>query len=169
MALVPLFWFLTLIEPNLFIPCSQAEAASPNMAAPANGSGGGAPQSNGKNIFTVTDSVDQPRLKGQGRLKRTRISIRRHLQKHGLASADSDSDLEDEESECSYWLLLFIKVRAPRRRIPFEMIGVIIKNYRYYYEYHYSPYVLCSLMNFKMMHMIFLSGLFCCLKTNKIA
>ncbi|KAI4806430.1 hypothetical protein KUCAC02_017256 [Chaenocephalus aceratus] len=75
----------------------QAEAASPNMAAPANGSGGGAPQSNGKNIFTVTDSVDQPRLKGQGRLKRTRISIRRHLQKHGLASADSDSDLEDEE------------------------------------------------------------------------
>ncbi|KAK5898012.1 hypothetical protein CgunFtcFv8_015466 [Champsocephalus gunnari] len=75
----------------------QAEAASPNMAAPANGSGGGAPESNGKNIFTVTDSVDQPRLKGQGRLKRTRISIRRHLQKHGLASADSDSDLEDEE------------------------------------------------------------------------
>uniref|UniRef100_A0AAQ5XWE0 Phospholipase n=1 Tax=Amphiprion ocellaris TaxID=80972 RepID=A0AAQ5XWE0_AMPOC len=54
-------------------------------------------QSNGKGIFTVTDSADQPKLKGQGRLKRTRFSIRRHLQKHGLAHADSDSDLEEDE------------------------------------------------------------------------
>uniref|UniRef100_A0AAQ5Z6P2 Phospholipase n=1 Tax=Amphiprion ocellaris TaxID=80972 RepID=A0AAQ5Z6P2_AMPOC len=45
--------------------------------------------SNGKGIFTVTDSADQPKLKGQGRLKRTRFSIRRHLQKHGLAHADT--------------------------------------------------------------------------------
>ncbi|KAM6971184.1 phospholipase D1 isoform 1-T2 [Tautogolabrus adspersus] len=73
----------------------QVEAVSPNMAAPANSSGG-VSQRNGKGVFTVTDSVDQPKLKGQGRLKRTRFSIRRHLQKHGLASADSDSDLEDE-------------------------------------------------------------------------
>ncbi|XP_068566300.1 phospholipase D1 [Cebidichthys violaceus] len=78
----------------------QAEAASSNMAAPANGSGGGggaAAQSNGKAIFTVTDSADQPKLKGQGRAKRSRFSIRRHLQKHGLATADSDSELEEEE------------------------------------------------------------------------
>ena len=47
----------------------------------------------------MTDSVDQPKLKGQGRLKRTKFSIRRHLKKHGLASADSDSDREEEESE----------------------------------------------------------------------
>ncbi|XP_060919956.1 phospholipase D1 [Labrus mixtus] len=73
----------------------QAEAVSPNMAAPANGSGG-VSQRNGKGVFTVTDSVDQPKLKCQGRLKRTRFSIKRHLQKRGLASADSDSDLEDE-------------------------------------------------------------------------
>lgn len=47
----------------------------------------------------MTDSGDQPKLKGHGRFKRTRLSIRRHLQKHGLAHADSDSDLEDDESE----------------------------------------------------------------------
>ncbi|XP_059182788.1 phospholipase D1 [Centropristis striata] len=73
----------------------QAAAASSTSAAPANGSG--APQNNGKGIFTVTDSGDQPKLKGQGRMKRTRMSIKRHLQKHGLAHADSDSDLENEE------------------------------------------------------------------------
>jgi len=66
------------------------------MAAPANGGGA---QTNGRAIFTVTDSVDQPRLKGQGRMKRTRFSIRRQLQKHGLTQADSDSELEEEESE----------------------------------------------------------------------
>uniref|UniRef100_A0A3Q3WSA9 Phospholipase n=1 Tax=Mola mola TaxID=94237 RepID=A0A3Q3WSA9_MOLML len=74
----------------------QAEAGSSSLAAPARGPGM-ASQTNGKGIFTVMDSVDQPKLKGQGRIKRTRFSIRRHLKKHGLASADSDSDLEDEE------------------------------------------------------------------------
>uniref|UniRef100_A0AAQ5X8B5 Phospholipase n=1 Tax=Amphiprion ocellaris TaxID=80972 RepID=A0AAQ5X8B5_AMPOC len=67
-----------------------------DLATPANGSRATS-QSNGKGIFTVTDSADQPKLKGQGRLKRTRFSIRRHLQKHGLAHADSDSDLEEDE------------------------------------------------------------------------
>ncbi|XP_022623455.1 phospholipase D1-like [Seriola dumerili] len=74
----------------------QASAASFSKAASSNGSGA-VSQTNGKNIFTVTDSVDQPKLKGQGRPKRTRFSIRRHLQKHGLAQPDSDSDLEAEE------------------------------------------------------------------------
>ncbi|XP_022060280.1 phospholipase D1 isoform X1 [Acanthochromis polyacanthus] len=74
----------------------QAAAASSSTTASANGSGA-ASQSNGKGIFTVTDSTDQPKLKGQGRMKRTRFSIRRHLQKHGLAHADSDSDLEEDE------------------------------------------------------------------------
>ncbi|XP_072234497.1 phospholipase D1 isoform X2 [Leuresthes tenuis] len=78
----------------------QAEASRTSVAAPANGSGG-ASQNNGKGIFTLTDSVDQPRLKGQGRMKRTRFSIRRHLQKHGLAHADSDSDLEEEDKSGS--------------------------------------------------------------------
>ncbi|XP_068437677.1 phospholipase D1 [Clinocottus analis] len=72
----------------------QAETASSRMAAPANGGG---TQTNRNGIFTVTDSGDQPRLKGQGRLKRTRFSIRKRLQKHGLAQADSDSELEEEE------------------------------------------------------------------------
>ncbi|XP_035771312.1 phospholipase D1-like [Neolamprologus brichardi] len=75
----------------------QAAAASPGVAAQANGSGTFS-QSNGKGVFTVADSMDQPRLKSHGRLRRTRMSIRRHLQKHGLAHADSDSDLEHEES-----------------------------------------------------------------------
>ncbi|XP_060949464.1 phospholipase D1 [Limanda limanda] len=74
----------------------QVSSAPSTNAAPPNGSGAGS-QSNGKTIFTVTDSGDQPKLKSQGRMKRTKFSIRRHLQKHGLAQADSDSDLEAEE------------------------------------------------------------------------
>lgn len=73
----------------------QSEACSTGTAAPAH-------QTNGKGIFTLSDSVDQPRLKGQSRLRRTRFSIRRHLQKHSIAHADSDSDLDDQESgSCS--------------------------------------------------------------------
>ncbi|KAF1373293.1 hypothetical protein PFLUV_G00258940 [Perca fluviatilis] len=80
----------------------QAEATSSNMAAPANvaapaNGSGGVSSRNGKGIFTVTDSVEQPRLKGVGRTRKSRFSIRRHLQKHGLAHADSDSDLESEQ------------------------------------------------------------------------
>lgn len=68
----------------------QSEAGSSLKAPPTN-------QTNGKGVFSLSDSVDQPKIKGQGRLKRTRLSIRRHLQKHGLAHADSDSDLDDQE------------------------------------------------------------------------
>ncbi|CAK6973095.1 LOW QUALITY PROTEIN: phospholipase D1 [Scomber scombrus] len=78
------------------VTLSQAETSPANMTPPANGSGG-VSHGNGKNIFTVTDSVDQPKLKGQGRMKRTRFSIKKHLQKHGLAHPDSDSDAEPEE------------------------------------------------------------------------
>ncbi|XP_035527480.1 LOW QUALITY PROTEIN: phospholipase D1-like [Morone saxatilis] len=74
----------------------RVDAATSSAAVPANSSRG-VSQSNGRGILTVTDSVDQPKLKGQGRMKRTRFSIKRHLQKHGLAHADSDSDLEKEE------------------------------------------------------------------------
>uniref|UniRef100_A0A4W6FZT3 Phospholipase n=1 Tax=Lates calcarifer TaxID=8187 RepID=A0A4W6FZT3_LATCA len=74
----------------------QASAASSSQASPSNGSGA---QSNRKGIFTVMDSVDQPKLKGQGKMKRNRFSIRRHLQKHGLAQADSDSDSDLEAEE----------------------------------------------------------------------
>lgn len=67
------------------------------MASPANGSS--TVSHDDKNgVFTVADSVDQPKLKNYGRAKRM-FSIRRHLQKHGLAHANSDSDLENEESE----------------------------------------------------------------------
>uniref|UniRef100_A0A087XTJ1 Phospholipase n=1 Tax=Poecilia formosa TaxID=48698 RepID=A0A087XTJ1_POEFO len=63
----------------------QAAAAASSSAAP---SGGG-----GQNkVFSVMDSGDQPKLKSQGRMRRTRMSIKKHLQKHGLARADSDSD-----------------------------------------------------------------------------
>uniref|UniRef100_A0A8C5AZY3 Phospholipase n=1 Tax=Gadus morhua TaxID=8049 RepID=A0A8C5AZY3_GADMO len=72
-----------------------------NMAVTPSSNGGGAsptPQTNGKAVATVTDSGDQPRLKGQRRTKK-RFSIRRHLQKHRLASADSISSLEDDNRE----------------------------------------------------------------------
>ncbi|XP_028289793.1 phospholipase D1-like isoform X2 [Gouania willdenowi] len=70
-----------------------------DAASPTNG-GGGVPQVSCQAIFTVMDSADQPKLKGQGRMKRARMSFKRHLQKHGLASADSnsDSDLEPDDS-----------------------------------------------------------------------
>ncbi|CAL1596388.1 unnamed protein product [Knipowitschia caucasica] len=70
----------------------QAAAASALSSA-----GGAAAHTNGKGVVTV-DSGDQPKLKGQGRLKRTRLSIKRHLQKHGFTHRDSDSD-EDTEPE----------------------------------------------------------------------
>uniref|UniRef100_A0A4W6G1S7 Phospholipase n=1 Tax=Lates calcarifer TaxID=8187 RepID=A0A4W6G1S7_LATCA len=72
------------------------DVGSVTQASPSNGSGA---QSNRKGIFTVMDSVDQPKLKGQGKMKRNRFSIRRHLQKHGLAQADSDSDSDLEAEE----------------------------------------------------------------------
>ncbi|XP_013885644.1 phospholipase D1 [Austrofundulus limnaeus] len=77
----------------------QAAAVFPTTAAPpANGSGGPSYRS-GNSIFTVTDSGKEPKLRG--RMRRTRFSIRRHLQKHGLVHADSDSDLEDEQLRSS--------------------------------------------------------------------
>ncbi|XP_073719791.1 phospholipase D1 isoform X2 [Misgurnus anguillicaudatus] len=66
---------------------------SPTMAASSNGSS--AAHSNGKSV--PVDTADQPKLKGQGKIKRTRFSIRRHLQKHGLAHADSVSSVESLE------------------------------------------------------------------------
>ncbi|XP_045926803.1 phospholipase D1-like [Micropterus dolomieu] len=74
----------------------KAGVGSSSMASPANGSS--TVSHDDKNgVFTVADSVDQPKLKNHGRAKRM-FSIRRHLQKHGLAHANSDSDLENEES-----------------------------------------------------------------------
>ncbi|KAM4606675.1 phospholipase D1 isoform 1-T2 [Polymixia lowei] len=75
------------------VALEQAEHSHYNMAAPPNGSGGVA-QSNGKSISTVTDSGDQPKLKGQGKMKRSKFSLKRHLQKHGLAHADSVSSVD---------------------------------------------------------------------------
>lgn len=74
----------------------NASEASPAMAAPSNGPS--AVHSNGKRL--PVDAVDQPKLKGQGKTKKTRFSIRRHLQKHGLAPTDSVSSAESSvESE----------------------------------------------------------------------
>ncbi|XP_032407821.1 phospholipase D1-like [Xiphophorus hellerii] len=69
---------------------AASSSAAPSSAAP---SGGG-----GQNkVFSVMDCRDQPKLKSQGRMRRTKMSIKKHLQKHGLARADSDSDVEEEE------------------------------------------------------------------------
>uniref|UniRef100_A0A8B9K0Y9 Phospholipase n=1 Tax=Astyanax mexicanus TaxID=7994 RepID=A0A8B9K0Y9_ASTMX len=69
--------------------------ASLNMAAPSNGP---APaHSNGKAIGT--DTVELPKLKGYGKTRRNRFSIRKHLQKHGLAPADSVSSIDSSEEK----------------------------------------------------------------------
>ncbi|KAF3703833.1 Phospholipase D1 [Channa argus] len=73
----------------------QASAASTNDV-PASG-GSATCERNGTGFSTVTDAVEQPRMKGHGKLRKNRFSIKRHLQKHGLAQPDSDSDLETEE------------------------------------------------------------------------
>ncbi|XP_066502961.1 phospholipase D1 [Hoplias malabaricus] len=53
--------------------------------------------SNGKSLGT--DPVEQPKLKGYGKHKRNRFSIRKHLQKHGLAPADSVSSVDSSEEK----------------------------------------------------------------------
>ncbi len=69
---------------------------SPATASQSNGPS--TVHTNGKPL--PVDTVDQPKLKGLGKTKKTRFSIRRHLQKHGLAPADSVSSIESsEESE----------------------------------------------------------------------
>lgn len=77
----------------------QAAAASSSAAAAPSYGSTGAPQGKVNGAFSMPDSADQPKLKGQSRMMRTRMSIRKRLQKHGLARADSDSDLEDEEEK----------------------------------------------------------------------
>ncbi|KAL6097527.1 pld1 [Pungitius sinensis] len=85
-------------------------------------------QGNGRGIITVTDSLDQPRLKGQGRTRRSRFSIRRHLQKHGLAHADSDSKLEEAERSCS------------THSLPTD-VGALLGNTRFWHGKDYCNFV----------------------------
>lgn len=74
----------------------KTSEVSPAMASQSNGPS--TVHTNGKTL--PVDTVDQPKLKGQGKTKKTRFSIRRHLQKHGLAPADSVNGVESsEESE----------------------------------------------------------------------
>uniref|UniRef100_A0A671Q2P8 Phospholipase n=1 Tax=Sinocyclocheilus anshuiensis TaxID=1608454 RepID=A0A671Q2P8_9TELE len=71
----------------------KASEGSPAMASQSNGPS--MVHTNGKSLHV--DTADQPKLKGQGKTKKTRFSIRRHLQKHGLAPADSVSSVESSE------------------------------------------------------------------------
>ncbi|XP_029552038.1 phospholipase D1 [Salmo trutta] len=79
------------------VALEQAEGSSFKMAttptsssAPSNGKGAAA---------LVVDSGDQPKLKGLGRIRRTGFSMKRHLQKHGLAHADSVSSVDSSEEK----------------------------------------------------------------------
>ncbi|XP_030624601.1 phospholipase D1 [Chanos chanos] len=69
---------------------TQAEA-TPSMAAPSGGAG--AVRSNGTSVGT--DSVDQPKLKGQGRNKRHRFSFKKL--KLNLSHSDSVSSADSTE------------------------------------------------------------------------
>ncbi|XP_077591614.1 phospholipase D1-like [Stigmatopora nigra] len=66
-----------------------------------NGGGGGDGGGGyGNPAFTADDSAAVlPKVKGQGRMRRAKLSIKRHLQKHGLSHPDSDEDLDSAESE----------------------------------------------------------------------
>ncbi|KAJ8010791.1 hypothetical protein DPEC_G00078810 [Dallia pectoralis] len=53
---------------------------------------GSAPSNGNCAVATVTDSGDQVKLKGLGRIRKSRFSLKRHLQKHGLAPSDPVSE-----------------------------------------------------------------------------
>uniref|UniRef100_A0A3Q2WQR7 Phospholipase n=1 Tax=Haplochromis burtoni TaxID=8153 RepID=A0A3Q2WQR7_HAPBU len=97
-------------------------------------------QSNGKGVFTVADSMDQPRLKSHGRLRRTRMSIRRHLQKHGLAHPDSDSDLEHEECEFCKTISIVFLASDPVQNEP-AGVGELHGNTRFWHGKDYCNFV----------------------------
>ncbi|XDV47648.1 hypothetical protein PO909_017223 [Leuciscus waleckii] len=80
---------------TLPVSAENASEASPAMAAPSNGPS--AVHINGKSL--PVDTMDQPKLKGHGKTRKTRFSIRRHLQKHGLAPTDSVSSAESSEEK----------------------------------------------------------------------
>lgn len=98
--------FLILHHPQGFIACfclfQNITEASPSMASPSNGP---VKESKGKN--PGRDLEDQPKLRGYGKSRRSRFSFRKHLQRHGLAHADSVSSTGSiEESECRSMILL---------------------------------------------------------------
>uniref|UniRef100_A0A8C8HWB5 Phospholipase n=1 Tax=Oncorhynchus tshawytscha TaxID=74940 RepID=A0A8C8HWB5_ONCTS len=69
---------------------SVTRSVALDSSAPSNGKGAAA---------LVVDSGDQPKLKGLGRIRRTGFSMKRHLQKHGLAHADSVSSVDSSEEK----------------------------------------------------------------------
>uniref|UniRef100_A0A8C7LH79 Phospholipase n=1 Tax=Oncorhynchus kisutch TaxID=8019 RepID=A0A8C7LH79_ONCKI len=72
------------------VALEQMATAPTSSSAPSNGKGAAA---------LVVDSGDQPKLKGLGRIRRTGFSMKRHLQKHGLAHADSVSSVDSSEEK----------------------------------------------------------------------
>uniref|UniRef100_A0A8C2G637 Phospholipase n=1 Tax=Cyprinus carpio TaxID=7962 RepID=A0A8C2G637_CYPCA len=80
---------------TLPVSTENTSEGSPAMASQSHGPS--TVHTNGKSL--PVDTVDQPKLKGQGKTKKTRFSIRRHLQKHGLAPADSVSSVESSEEK----------------------------------------------------------------------
>lgn len=90
---------------------------SSSMTAPPNGAG--ASHGNGKSL--PVDTTDQPKLKGQGKIKKTRFSIRRQLQKHGLAPADSVSSAESSE-ESEYAPIPGTETLVDRPKLPLSAV-----------------------------------------------
>ncbi|XP_077411120.1 phospholipase D1-like [Vanacampus margaritifer] len=84
---------LTDVGSVTFSQMEQAEASSGIMAAKANGNGA---TGYGNAAFSADDMEAQPKIKGQSRMRRAKMSIKRHLQKHRLAHADSDDELDQD-------------------------------------------------------------------------
>ncbi|XP_051909778.1 phospholipase D1-like isoform X2 [Hippocampus zosterae] len=87
---------LTDVGSVTFSQTEQVEASYTNVATVANGKGDG---SYGNAAFSADDTVVQPKIKGQSRMRRAKMSIKRHLQKHGLVHADSDDELDPDATE----------------------------------------------------------------------
>uniref|UniRef100_A0A672QHL2 Phospholipase n=1 Tax=Sinocyclocheilus grahami TaxID=75366 RepID=A0A672QHL2_SINGR len=100
----------------------KASEGSPAMASQSNGPS--MVHTNGKSL--PVDTADQPKLKGQGKTKKARFSIRRHLQKHGLAPADSVSSVDS--------------VRGSAQELQADVIG-LMGNTRFWHGKDYCNFV----------------------------
>ena len=54
-------------------------------------------QNNGRTVGGGVNPVEEPKIKGIGRMRKSRFSLYRHLHRHGLHHADSVSSVDSTE------------------------------------------------------------------------
>uniref|UniRef100_A0A8B9K3Z2 Phospholipase n=1 Tax=Astyanax mexicanus TaxID=7994 RepID=A0A8B9K3Z2_ASTMX len=94
---------------------------------------------NGKAIGT--DTVELPKLKGYGKTRRNRFSIRKHLQKHGLAPADSVSSIDSSEESKYIFIVKVLSIKAETAQdLQADVIG-LMGNTRFWHGKDYCNFV----------------------------